>query len=570
MLTVTPSPSTSGFARRFKLLSVYGTVMRILLSYGMLKVAGFIRGPEWVAQRRTSLHRKNARRVELMILRLKGLFIKVGQLISILTNFLPEDFRTGLEGLQDKIPARPLDEIEARIQAELGNSSEPLFASFNPEAIASASLAQVHEATIKDGRRVAVKIQHFDIEETARMDLKTIRNLFALVGMILRVKGLDTQYQQLSDMILDELDFEKEAEHIETITKNMAHHPGVSFPVVVKEFSSRRILTTEFIDAVKITDREGLEANDINLETLAQRVVEAYCQMVFDDGFYHADPHPGNLFVRPDGTIVFIDFGAVATLSPAMKAGIPQLLFGLIQQNPERITKAINQMGFIAYDTDGEAVEQFVHTLYSQFVENISLESFQLNDINAQSTFDAKMDMLSDMRRLNISIRDLMATFQVPKDWILLDRTVLLLLGLCTYLNPKMNPMQIIQPYLEKTVLGPDRDWKSFLSDAVKDVAKSAISIPSEMQRLLSRANRGELQVQIQGLQKSTNLLYALGHQFLFGLMALGSGVIAYIARLNADATIASSAGMAAGFFLLLTLGSMLKARRWNKPSHRK
>ena len=565
MLTTQPTTSQSGIARRFKLLRVYGTVLHILLSYGLLRLAGFVRGPEWVSQRRRSLHRKNARRVERMILSLKGLFIKVGQLISILTNFLPEDFRIGLEGLQDRIPARPVEEIQRRIESELGAPVSTLFKSFEREAVASASLAQVHRAILHDGRHVAVKVQHLDIEETARMDLKTIRNLFGLVGTFLRVKGLTTQYEQVSNMILDELDFAKEAEHILRITENLKNHPGVAFPVVINDYCSHRVLTTEFIDAIKISNTDALTAAGVDREDLARRVVEAYCQMVFEDGFYHADPHPGNIFVKPDGTIVFIDFGAVATLSPAMKSGIPQMLLGVIQQNPDRIKKAINQMGFVAYNQDDETVDNLIASMYDRFIEDLDIDDIQLNNINAQSTLDAKMDMWSDMRRLNISIRDLMSTFQVPKDWILLDRTILLILGLCTHLHPEMNPMQILQPYLERTVLGPDGDWKSFLSDAMKEVAKSAISIPNEMQRLLARANRGELEVQITGLQKSTNLLYALGHQFLFGLLALGSAVMAYTARLDGDESVTLMAGIAAGIFLLLTFSSILKARRWRK-----
>ena len=397
------------------------------------------------------------------------------------------------------------------------------------------------------------------------MDLKTIRNLFGIIGATLRVKGLRTQYQQLSDMILDELDFKKEAQHILTISENMRDHPAVAFPVVVNDFSSQRVLTTEFINAAKITDTNALDAAGIDREELAGRVVEAYCQMIFEDGFYHADPHPGNVFVKTDGTIVFIDFGAVATLSPAMKAGIPQFLMGVIQRNPERITKAINQMGFIAYDQDIDTVEQLIDSMYEKFVAQVSLDSMQLNDISAKAAIDAKMEMWSNMRQMNISIRDLMSAFQMPKDWILLERTTLLLLGLCTHLHPEMNPMQILQPHLEKTVLGPDKDWKAFISEALTDVAKSAISIPNEMQRLLARANKGELEVQIHGLQRSTNMLYALGHQFLFGMLSLGAGVIAYIARLNNDVAVTNISGMAAGFFLLLTLGSILKARKWVK-----
>lgn len=565
MLTTTP-PASKVSTRRFRLLTVYVVVLRIILSYGWLKVSGFVHSQAWIDRKRSALHRKNARRVEQMILRLKGLFIKVGQLISILTNFLPEDFRQGLEGLQDHIPDRPLHQIEQRLKAEFNQEISELFLQFDPVPVASASLAQVHRAQIPDGRWVAVKIQHVDIEETARLDLKTIRNLMRFVGTLLRIRGLDTQYQQLESMILDELDFTKEASYIEQIAAHFSDTPDVQLPVVVPAYSSRRVLTTEFIeDGIKVSDLKNLEAHNIDKESLAQRIVEAYCQMIFTDGIYHADPHPGNIFVRPDGSIVFIDFGAVARLSPAMKEGIPQFLIGIFRRDTDRMKSAIKQMGFVAHEDSDATIEKLIDTFYTRFLEDLTQGDWQLSDLNAQSTMDAKMDMWGDLRKLNISIRELMGTFQVPKDWVLLDRTVLLLLGLCTHLHPALNPMHTIGPYLEKTVLGPEGDWKTFASKALKDIAQSAISIPDELRRLLIRTNQGNLEVQIKGLTKTTNLIYALGHQFLFGILALATGGLAYVARLDGDLSLSTYMASAAGFFVLMMFGSFLKARKWQK-----
>ncbi|MEZ4699869.1 MAG: AarF/UbiB family protein [Rhodothermales bacterium] len=565
MLTSSNPPPVRAYSRRFRLLAVYGTALRIVMSYLGVQLAGMFRSPDWKQRRLPAVHRINARRVEQMIVRHKGLFIKVGQLISILTNFLPEDFRAGLEGLQDQIPPRPFEEIERRILLELGDTPDALFAEFERDPVASASLAQVHRARLADGRLVAVKVQHVDIEAMAKIDLRTIRNLLGLISAVFRVRGLDTQYQQLEAMIAEELDFEQEARNIEQIAACFTADPRTHFPTVVHERSSRRILTTEFIEGVKVTHLAALDALGIDRASLAEHIVRVYCQMIFTDGIYHADPHPGNILVRPDGSVVFLDFGAVATLSPEMKAGIPEFLSGALSRDPERITRALRQMGFIAHGHgDAEATaRRLIDYVHEQFLSDLPLEALHLDHINAENALESKMEMIADLRRMNISIRELTSTFQVPKDWMLLERTMLLLLGLCTHLHPSMNPMTIIQPYLEEVVLGKDRDWTAFVGAMVRDVARTALSIPDEMHRLLVRANQGELEVRIKGLRQTTNLVYALGHQFLFGMLALGAGALAFNARSGGDpAWTYAWLGIAVACAALMA-GTYLSARKW-------
>lgn len=564
MLTSSPS-SSRPITRRFRLLKAYGTLLRVLTSYLTLKLAGMVRGPDWRARKYPEAHRRNAHRVVRLILDLKGLFIKIGQLISILTNFLPEDFRNELEGLQDQIPARPLAEIQHRIRAEFGQDPSDLFASFEPVPIASASLAQVHEARLHDGRRVAVKVQHLYIEETARMDLRTIRNILGIVGTIVRIRGLDTQYVQLQTMILEELDFSQEALHIETMAANLEGHPMVSFPRVIHDRSTRRVLTTEYIDGVKVTDLDALQSHNIDQKELAEHIVKAYCHMIFTDGIYHADPHPGNIIVQPDGGIVFIDFGAVAQLSPNMKEGLPSFIMGLLRRDAEQIANALRQMGFVARNGHEDPISNLIDRIYDRVLADLPLDGWQLQDITAEATMEAKLDMLADFRKLGISFRDLTATFQVPKDWILLDRTLLLLMGLCTHLDPAMNPFRTIRPYLEEFILGPEKDWKDFLGSAVKDLAFSALTLPSEMQRLLAKTNRGEAEVRVRGLGASTQLIYALGHQLLYGLFALGSGTMSFLAHTRDEASLSLALAITSVFFLLCLGGSFLKARKWSQ-----
>jgi len=165
-----------------------------------------------------------------------------------MSNFLPEEFRNELEGLQDKIPPKPYEEIAARIHRELGDSPELIFRSFIKEPIASASLAQVHEAYLQDGKRVAVKVQYMDIEKMAKLDLRTLRRLLKITEFFFRVKGISTNFKQIKEMILDELDFRKEAEYIESISANFKNDANIKFPEVVHQLSTHRVLTTEFME----------------------------------------------------------------------------------------------------------------------------------------------------------------------------------------------------------------------------------------------------------------------------------------------------------------------------------
>jgi ubiquinone biosynthesis protein len=480
-----------------------------------------------------------------------------------LSNFLPDYFRKELEELQDKIPPRPLSEITGRIRQELGADPEQLFAEFDPHPIASASLAQVHLARLHDGRQVAVKVQYVGIEVIARQDLRTIKGLLSFYGFFLRIKGLGNVHGQFSEMIREELDFRLEAQHIETIAANFAGNPHILFPKVVHELCSERVLTTEYMHGVNIADLEKLAELNIDRQALAERVVTAYCQMIFSDGIYHADPHPGNILVQPDGSIVFLDFGAVAKLSNEVKEGILQFFQGILKRDNAQISAALQQMGLMALHEDTHHVEQLVDYLYSHFLRQMTVESWNLSDIHVD--MQDKLDAMVDFSKMDISLRELMATFQIPKDLILLERTLLLLLGLCTHLSPTMNPMKTILPYLETFVFGKDKNWIKLIESAVKDLGLSMITIPRNIQAVLTKANHGELEVKVRGLAESANLIYTLGHQLLYGMFIMFFGGLGYLAHGNGD--IALSKGMfgISAFFLFVLGSSFLRARKWQK-----
>src|SRR3954470_1473619 len=300
---------------RIRSLRAYWTTWKVIWSYLWLRFRARFHSPTWVEHKLREVNLRNARRIERTIIELQGLFIKVGQLISIMTNFLPEEFRRELEGLQDAVPPRPYEDIEARLREELGRKPSELFAQFEMRPIASASIGQVHIARLENGQKVAVKVQYPDIEEVVRRDLLTLRRIFRIIGWFIPYQGLEELYREIRAIILEELDYRAEAENAERIARNFEGRTDVAFPKVVDELSTGRVLVTHFEAGCKITDKQGVKKLGIDRGQLAKQVVEIYCQQIFADGCYHADPHPGNLLVRPgaveDGppTIVFLDFG---------------------------------------------------------------------------------------------------------------------------------------------------------------------------------------------------------------------------------------------------------------------
>ncbi len=513
-----------------RLARAYTTTFRVLAGYLWLRLWRPLIGPGLYAARLTELHRRNARRVERTILSLGGLFIKVGQMISILTNFLPEEFRRELEGLQDQLPPRPYDHIVNRLQSEFGRSPEELFRFLDPIPVATASLAQVHVATMHDGRKVAVKAQHPDIDALAQQDLTAIRRILGIVQFITRVRGLESYHAEIKQMIAEELDFTKEAANIDAIGAHFAGNPRVRVPTVIHELSSRHVLTTEFIEGTKVTNMAELAARGIDRSELARQILTAYCQMIFVDGVYHADPHPGNIFVGEDGAVEFVDFGAVGVLSRDMKEGIPAFLEGVIRRDAPRVTAAMRRMGFVsrAANDKSDVATRVIEYFQQRFLDQVTIDSWKLSDV--QVDMRTKLDAMADLRKLDVSFRQLTSTFQVPKDWVLLERTLLLLLGLCTELDPSMNPMSVIRPYLEDVVLGQGRDWVGLTRTAIKEMAMSALTLPEGIQRLVSRANRGELEVRVPDVQAAARLVYAAAHQLIFAVMATALGIVAFMA----------------------------------------
>lgn len=553
-----------------RLPRVWATTFRILLSAGTFQVLSRLRGRAWAEEALPRWVRCNARRARLTVTRVGGLFVKVGQMVSMLAGALPADAREELAGLQDRIPPRPWDEIADRIEGELGSRPETLFASIDRAPIAAASLAQVHSAVLVDGRRVAVKVQHRDIEQLAAKDLGTVRQILGIVGLVTRARGLPDLFDEVRTMIEDELDFSKEAEHARVIADQFADDPSIAVPEVVAELSTPRVLVTTLFDGVKITDRDAVAALGVDIASLAPRVLEAYCRMIFEAGTYHADPHPGNLLVDREGRIAFVDFGAVGRITDTMRAGIPELVESVVRRDRATTLAALGRLGFVPRSgvaAGGDVAERLIDYVYGRFLDQIDWQAFDLGDVR----FDAslKVELMADMRHRDLALHDITAAVQVPREWVLLLRTLMLLLGLSTELDPTLRPVRVLRPHLEPLLLGEGRDWLGLLGVAVKDLGLAAFTLPSDLRRLVSRAESGHLGIEVGGLREGALVLHGLGRQALFVLVALASAGLAYAAHGNGDVTVMR---IALGVATASTVGlvvSWWRARRWVRQLRR-
>ena len=517
---------------RIRSWRAYWTTWLVIASYLWLKLRARFHSGEWIEHELREVNLRNARRIEKTIIELQGLFIKVGQLISIMTNFLPEEFRRELEGLQDAVPPRPFKDIESRLIEEHGKPPTQVFSYFEPRPIASASIGQVHLARLKDGTKVAVKVQYPDIEEVVRRDLNTLRRIFRIIGWFIPYQGLEELYREIRSIIMEELDYREEAANSARIAANFEGRKDVAFPTVVTDLSTSRVLVTHFETGCKITDRAAVKQLGCDRSALARQVVEIYCQQIFTDGVYHADPHPGNLLVRSNGegvppTIVFLDFGAVAEIPGNVRAGIVELIQGALMRDTRRIVSSMKQMGFVARGANEQMFEQVIEYFHERFQENISLESLNLKDIK----FDPQkgLESVADLRRMDISLRELSASFHVPKEIIILERTLLLLMGLCTELDPTLNPMTVIRPYLERFVLGEEGDWSQLLMETSKDLVMSVTALPADFRKFMRAAHAGDLQLKFKNLEAPAQLMYRLGHQMIFAIVGVAGASIAVV-----------------------------------------
>lgn len=330
-------------------------------------------------------------------------YVKLGQLLSTRPDLLPEEYLSALANLQDDVETIPYEMVEKIFEEEIGVKIKNAFLEFEPEALASASIGQVHRAVLPSGREVAVKIQRPDIRKRFIEDLNALHEMTEMAvkhSKVARKYALNKIIEELRFILLNELDYHKEFQNLLILKKNLKEYKNLLIPEPVEQYSSSKVLTMDFIQGKKITSIGNLKKIETNFYPLVDEFVQAYIQQIIIDGFAHADPHPGNIFLTPEDKIAFMDLGMVAKFSPNLQDKIMRLLMGMSHKDSDEITDALLEMS--EYDPEDVSLDNFRKRINRMVLDSTShnaedMESgrvlIQMNRIAAEEGLNIAVEL---------------------------------------------------------------------------------------------------------------------------------------------------------------------------------
>jgi len=500
----------------------FGEILSIFIKYGFGDLVSTLNIREiFVPRRRQSAVVKKTSRWERIRFALEELgptFVKLGQFLSNRPDLLPAELITELEKLQDKSNPLPYSEITKTLEKCFHKPVSDIFDGFDAEPIASASLSQVHKATLKTGETVAVKVQRPGISPTISADIDILYHLLHLLeNRYERIRGLHLLQllEEFHSMIQKELNFQLEATHIERFSRDFCKDTEIYIPRVYRLFTKKTILVTEFVVGTKVSEIEQLKANNFNTSDIADRGATLILRQVFENGFFHADPHPGNILIRPDGRICFLDFGAVGILSPTLRYHLGIVLYGFVNKDALRICRTLSQLAQHQV-SNPDQLEYEVTEFIEQYAQ-VSLHDIQLDDVLRRFT-----DII-----INHELR-------VPPGFYLLLKTMITIEGVGRRLNPDFSFASYLKPYVKKMIReNPQFKFLTYdLYFTMMDVLSVMKDFPFEMKDLFRMARSGELRLQFEhkGLESMIERHDQLVNRLVFAIvlasLIIGSSVV--------------------------------------------
>lgn len=417
-------------------------------------------------ERWQKINRRNAKRMYRGFVKLRGVYIKLGQILSVMGTFLPREYTEELEGLQDDVPPASYASVKRTFVKSFGKTPHQVFTTFNEEPIAAASLGQVHQATSADGERLAVKILYPNVATIIKIDLKVLGWALALYKNFVPIQQISRVHEQLADMLSRETDLLNEARCIDRMSANFEGDPDVLFPKVYKQWSSATVMTMTFMDGVKITKQDALSKLQLDPYDVATKLIKVFYKQLFIDRFFHADPHPGNFFVQrgPEGQvrIVVLDLGSATELGDHLADGMFDILSGLMTRKDDLVVKGIGTMGFVAPNGDRVLLERTVRKYFEKLL-NLNISDF--------SKIDPKVaEQLADPEMRREELRELMKSIAYPEGWFYVERAAVIMFGLQATIAPKLNGIHVGFPYITQFIF--ERNAKRLAEAAAQQKAE--------------------------------------------------------------------------------------------------
>ncbi len=471
----------------------------------------------WSSRTRPKRYRRFAIQFRSLAISMGGVLIKVGQFLSSRVDVLPGEVTSELAGLQDEVSPEKFEYIRRVAEAEFGIPLNEKYDEFNPNPLAAASLGQVHEAKLLIREKstndsgifnqnevqgsdkyyhVVVKVQRPDIDRIIATDLAALRTVggwirhYPPIRRRADVPGLVAEFTRT---LYEEIDYLAEGRNAETFAANFENTPGIVVPKVVWTHTTKKVLTLEDVRGIKITDYELITAAGIDRAEVASRLLDTYLKQIFEDGFFHADPHPGNLFVklqskfddeqstRQEWLLTFIDFGMVGRMKAELRTGLRELIIGIGTRDTTRVIKAYQMLGVLLPGADLTLIEKAESEFFNRFWGKSMSELTQIK--------------VEEMHEFAHEFRDLLYAmpFQIPQDIIFLGRAVGILSGMCTGLDPNFNVFEHLAPYSRKLIAEESNtDWSFWLNE-VGDIVRKLFMLPNRTDAILSKIEKGDL-----------------------------------------------------------------------------
>lgn len=445
-------------------------------------------------------------------------FIKIGQVLSGRADLLPAEYIRELTKLLDAAPPVPTPDIVARIEEELNAPLNKLFASFEPEPVASASIGQVHRATLPDCQKVVVKVQRPGVEQTVTADLDLLARQARFLerrSTRARESHLVEIIEELSRSLRDELDYTVEGRNADRLRRNLSGDARVIIPRVHWNHSTRRVITMEALEGIKLTDVQRMRQERYDLPAVAEITVDLYLHQVFVDGFFHADPHPANILVCDD-KIGLVDFGMVGQLTPATRRSLSSLLLALLAQDSQAVVRVILHMGAASRSTDPATVERDVQRLLMRYY-GVPLEVMPIGEV--------LQEVLTAAFKHRIHL---------PPDLALLARMVIVLEGVALSLNPGFNLAEMAKPFGER-LLRERFSWRRLQNEALQTVGTASRlmrDLPQRAEFLMDRLGDGAVTLGIDLRQlnriiaKFDSMINRLAFSVVVAALIVGSAVV--------------------------------------------
>jgi predicted unusual protein kinase regulating ubiquinone biosynthesis (AarF/ABC1/UbiB family) len=536
------------YSRRRRFFDIWAFVLLWLASL-------WLDSKDWSYWKGVTEEKKVARRrfqaiwVRETLLDLGPTFIKVGQLFSTRADLFPAEYVEELSKLQDKVPAFSYEQLEVIVEQDLGKTVHELYQSFDPVPLAAASLGQVHKAQLHSGPEVVVKVQRPGLRKLFEIDLQILKGIARYFQNHPKWgRGRDWMgiYEECCRILWLEIDYINEGKNADTFRRNFRNCDWVQVPRVYWRYAAPRVLTLEYLPGIKISHYEALDAAGIDRKSIAQKGAEAYLQQLLNDGFFHADPHPGNIAVSADGGLIFYDFGMMGQIQSNVREGLMETLYGIAAKDGQRIMDSLINLGALVPTGDMSPVRRSIQYMLDNFMD----KPFENQSVSAIT------DDLYDIAYNQ--------PFRFPATFTFVMRAFSTIEGVGRGLDPQFNFMEVAQPFAMQLMTngnGPDTTSSIFneLGRQAAQVSSTALSLPRRIEETLDKLDQGDLRIRVRSaeterlLRRISSVQMGTNYTLMMSAFTL-SATILFVSNQVWPAVVVALLAAGTGFVLLRLL----------------